>query len=479
MLLSVLTAATVGTLSFVLIDRYVDRKAYEELRITAETIEGQIRPYFGADDARMQAATEALGLINNLRIRVLDPSQRPLIDTDLGGVSVTVGDAEIGQYREFIGRYRQILENQRSGAPRQRVPLQPPPYTPSPEGRIYTIPVQDADDVLGYIEFENRPGLAEEAIAQSRSYLLIAGLAAVAAAVIVGLGMGRRLTGPLLKLGATVKSMEEGDLSIRANIRRKDEIGELAQRVNRMADTIEGNIEALESERDALKAFAQDASHELRTPVTALRTFNELLQRSVEGDADKRKEFLEDSAHQIERLQLIVDALLTLTRFDADLVELNTTRVNLSTLLESIKRSYAILCDEKSLTVDFSSVSGSCEIECDAENMTTALANVFENAAKYSRRGGTIAVSCLDQGNNAIVKIEDNGPGIPEEECEMIFKRFYRARQTQAVEGSGLGLAIAQSIVTAHGGTIAAESSRGRGAVFTIILPHSTEDTAG
>ena len=467
-ILSVVTATAVGIIAFFLIKGFVDRKAEEELRIAAETIERQVRPFFYTQrTAEMRNLIETFGLINNLRIRVLDIQEELLSDTHREGAEPALDP----QMRETFQRDTLQRNTLRFEVPRdddrRAIRVQP-----APEGRLYTLPVREEDGILGYIELRNPPGLVDTTLDKSRAFFVFAGAIAAALAMLIGLIMGKQLTSPILALTNTVGKMREGDLAIRAKIERNDEIGELAGQFNHLAERLQKNFTDLENERDSLKTFAENASHELRTPVTALQTFNELLLGRSGNDPDTRREFLLDSKKQLDRLQSTVQGLLNLTRIDGDLVEIDLEEVTIRELVDETIRCHTQPIAELELRVEQDALPEGARLMCDRIRFVSALSNIVENAIKHSPRNGRIAFACSRDEKATRISITDEGPGIAQSDLPHIFDRFYRAR-TSPYDGSGLGLALADSIIRLHGGTIEVDSAPGAGCTFTIILPAS------
>ena len=479
--LSVVTAALVGVISFALIRSYVTRQAEEQLKLTAESIERQLRPHLrDRETAQLQVLADILSVVNNLRIRTLDGRQRLLTDTHPEGIA---GGRNIAEVFELFDAVREYPPMMLRSPMNSRMP--PPemgrfgggrsadtglPTFAAIDGRVLRLRVQENGGLLGFIELQHPPDLAEQTLSRSRLYLAFAGLAAVAAAVGLGLAMGRRITNPLMSVSSAVRQIEAGNLTVRADVRRSDEIGELATNVNHMADTIESQIDALRKERDSLKAFAENASHELKTPVTALRTFNELLLGKRGDDVESRHEFLIDSQKQLDRLQWIVQALVKMTRLDSAVSELVYEKTDLPELILEVVSGRRGRIEAKHISIDTAENLPRRPILCDRNSIVTALGNIVDNAVTYSPKNGTIRIYAKILGNEIQVGISDEGPGVPDEDLPHIFKRFYRSRQA-AGDGSGLGLALAESIVRAHGGRIAATSSPGGGVKLLVTLP--------
>lgn len=471
-LLSAVTAVAMGVISFTLIRGFVNRQAKEQLEETAERIGEELQPYINDRDlTEMRNLAAALGLINNLRIRVLDGRERLLADTH------TMTDSYRNQIAENLERWgmgRMVFPRLIAGRETRMTPPRPGEMPPARELRI---PVLQDDGVIGYIELENPPDLADRTLRASVTYFGIAGATALIAAVLIGLFMGGRLTSPIRRLTRTMETMQSGDLSIRSDVARNDEIGTLAAGVNAMADTIETHVSELEQERDSLKAFVADASHELRTPVTALRTFHELLSGNAGDDPARRREFLADSASQLERLQWIVQSLLTLTRFDSEVASLTPELLPIRDLVDEALTALEPDIAARRLTVDVHALETNASISCDRQSMVTAITNVIHNAITYSPDGGTIHIAGEQHPLESELVIADSGPGIATDEIPLVTNRFYRSPVSKG-PGSGLGLALTESILRAHHGHLTIQSpwKDGHGTGCILVVPVSETD---
>jgi signal transduction histidine kinase len=340
-----------------------------------------------------------------------------------------------------------------------------------------SVPVTSPGGSLGTVEISSPLNLSGEVLGPMRGAVLFSGLGALAIAVAAGLFIGRTITNPLQSLAGTARSMADGDLSARARTNGRDEIGQLAVQFNAMAESLERSFHDLRSERDSLKRFVADASHELRTPITALATFNELLQGSAAEDRPAREEFLRESQKQLKRLQWITANLLDLSRLDGGIASLSVGLHDAADVVEAAVSGFRARAGEKGVSLEIEPLAAPFKLACDRERLVMALSNVVDNAVKFVQEGGEVRVAVRAQSGQAVFSVSDNGPGIPAEEIPLIFGRFYRGKGTSS-PGAGLGLAIAISIARAHGGSLSVKSTPGSGSLFTLSVPLAATKSA-
>lgn len=244
-----------------------------------------------------------------------------------------------------------------------------------------------------------------------------------------------------------------------------DELGQLAAVFNQ-------TLQRLEDSFKSLKQFTADASHELRTPLTALRSVGEVALRHP-GDAEALRDTLGSMLEEAQRLNDLVDSLLLLARFENGRVSLQLETLAPDEVVAEVGECLSILATEKQQVVEFVRSPG-LVVRSDRMLLRQVVMNVLHNAIRYSPTGSKVTIRSYPQGNDAVIAISDEGPGIAPEHQEKIFDRFYRLDQSrsQLAGGAGLGLAIAKMSLEQLGGSIEVESSLGRGSCFRISLPN-------
>ncbi|MFW0786851.1 HAMP domain-containing sensor histidine kinase [Gordonia sp. CPCC 206044] len=294
--------------------------------------------------------------------------------------------------------------------------------------------------------------------------LLVVGGGGVALAALAGTTVARAGLRPVARLTRAAERVARTQDLTPMPVSGNDELARLTESFNTM-------LRALAESRDQQARLVADAGHELRTPLTSLRTNLELLIASSEPGAPTMPaqdmiELRSDVMAQIEELSTLVGDLVDLAREDAPEVvheEVDLAEV-VSRSLERVRRRRSDVEFQTNLTPWF--VFG------EEHGLNRAVLNVLDNAAKWSPRGRPVEVTLRQIGaGTAELAVADAGPGIPEEDRELVFERFYRSTQSRSMPGSGLGLAIVRQVVTRHGGAVRAEQSELGGALITLTLP--------
>jgi heavy metal sensor kinase len=284
-----------------------------------------------------------------------------------------------------------------------------------------------------------------------------------------GYFLALRLLKPVDSMASKAKEITADRLDQRLPvIRPDDEFGRLAGVFNQ-------TLERLQSSFESLRRFTSDASHELRSPLTAMRSVGEVALRRPLNEAGYR-DTIGSMLEEVGRLSDLVEKLLTLTRNDQ--APMKPESFQLGPLAAETVDDLKVLADEKHQKMTVETAAG-CFVSADRPSLRQAVTNILDNAVKYTPDGGTLFVRVRPAADGTVVfEVEDTGCGIPKEHLENIFERFYRVDSGRSREtgGYGLGLAIARQAVRKNGGRIEVESEPGQGSIFRIILPAEKSD---
>ncbi|MBI5888116.1 MAG: sensor histidine kinase N-terminal domain-containing protein [Deltaproteobacteria bacterium] len=247
------------------------------------------------------------------------------------------------------------------------------------------------------------------------------------------------------------------------------ETDSVAAELKPLAASFNGMLSKLEGSFLRQRQFLSDASHELRTPTTIIKSFCDVtLGRDRAGE--EYKEAIKKIGETVNRMCDIINRILVVSRFDSKTVELKPVRVDIKDVMKDVLRLMESAANNKGVQIDLQGPNLS--IRGDREGLTEVFTNIIENAVKYNRQNGNVDITIGEDAGTAVISVADTGIGIPDDELEKIFDRFYRvdASRGQTV-GSGLGLSIVRTIVEAHGGRIEVKSEQGKGSLFQVFLP--------
>jgi heavy metal sensor kinase len=329
--------------------------------------------------------------------------------------------------------------------------------------RMLTLPVIERGRVIHLVQVAMPLESAEAA--RSRFLLILLSLAPLALGGVAAGGwfLAGRTLAPVDRMVETARKIEAEDLSQRIETgESNDELGRLARVLNDM-------LTRLESSFTAVRHFSADAAHELRTPLTILKGEIEVALRAPRPDEEYRR-VLRSCLEEVDRLSALVQDLLFLARSDSGNMEVGKTPVNLSDVVADVALQLRALAETAGVTFVVAA-STPAWIEGNESMLFRLVFNLGENAVKYTPADGKVEIVLQPDAQNAILEVRDTGPGIPPEEQERIFDRFYRGDPARSRGGTGLGLALARSIVLLHRGHIAIESTTGRGSRFRVVLP--------
>ncbi|MBI4307333.1 MAG: sensor histidine kinase [Chloroflexi bacterium] len=334
------------------------------------------------------------------------------------------------------------------------------------EALYATVPIKRDGRVVGVLRLSYDLGHLEEVKRQLR--LAVGAGTAVAAFLLLGLSLwiADTVARPLRILGQAARHVAQGHFEVRAPMRPRDEVGQLADAFNHMSAR-------LQEAEQARRQFLADVVHELRAPVAGVKAATEALAAGAADAPDLRPQFIQGISREADRLNRLVEDLTQLARFETGTMDLNIVQTDVAALARQVHQRFAPEAERRRVQLDAVSSPDSLLVQGDPDRLAQAMSDLVDNALKFTPSGGAVRIEAGQRPDAVWVKVTDTGVGIPAEELPHVFDRSYRGRHssTAARSGMGLGLAIARGIVEAHGGSIAAESQVGRGSVFTIRLP--------
>ena len=297
-------------------------------------------------------------------------------------------------------------------------------------------------------------------------FLLLVFVLAGGAILAVGCSYFKKQNQVMEQAVSQLQAYLDGDHNARIECDEEGELYRLFHTVNSMAAVLNAHADNELREKEFLKNTISDISYQLKTPLAALNIYNGLLQ---DGDMELSavKEFTDLSEQELDRIEILVQNLLKITKLDAGAIVLEKTTENVADMLRDVELHFAYRAkqEHKELVL-----SGPEEVLlfCDRDWLTEAIDNIVKNALDHTESGDAVHITWKALPNAVQIAVKDNGCGIHPEDLHHIFKRFYRSRFSQDKQGIGLGLPLAKTIVEAHSGTIEVDSELGKGTTFTM-----------
>jgi signal transduction histidine kinase len=307
--------------------------------------------------------------------------------------------------------------------------------------------------------------------------LLLAALLSYAAipALFAAFALAGSITGGLARLTDAVGRMANGETGVRVEVGTADEVGALGAAFNSMAARVEAADRQRRETDEARRALLAAVSHDLRTPLAAIRVMLEAIEDGVVEDLQTVERYHHAMQAEVSRLSTLIDDLFELTRIEAGALRLTMERMDISDLFAETMEAMRAEADRAGVAFSVELAPDLRPLTADTQLVYRVLRNLITNALRHTPPDGSVTLRADEMGEAVAITVADTGEGIAAEDLPHVFERFYRGdkSRSRAGGGAGLGLAIARGIVEAHGGSIRVESAPERGTAFTFTLPRT------
>ncbi len=367
------------------------------------------------------------------------------------------GDAK--RHTELTSDYNEALKGD-SASWRGRIDTKEPIMSVS-------VPIMDGDKIVGVLRYVSSMTLARSLMQSNMMIVIIIGIVILIIATIIGYVMSTRILVPVRDLIKVTREIALGNLNVKAKVYSRDEIGQLAQAVNRMA----GEIELSNKSKND---FISSISHELRTPLTSINGWTETIEDSP-NDEETTKMGLAIISRETKRLTNLVNDLLDFSKLQSHRIELDTALIWLDEFLEALYHQFLPRANQEGVNLRLHLDNQNAMVIGDENRLRQVMINVLDNSFKFvsGRARPEIVIQSHMLDDQVVITVEDNGPGMSSEDLMRVKEKFYKGSSRQS--GTGLGLSIANEIVALHNGTFYIDSIRGVGTKVSVVLPFEKE----
>ncbi|WP_088105423.1 sensor histidine kinase [Halalkalibacter urbisdiaboli] len=326
-------------------------------------------------------------------------------------------------------------------------------------------PIYKGNSFLGSVFVLSSVENIDESLYRLRQMIILSGVGAFFLALGVTIVLSRTLSDPLVQMEHATRKIARGNLETKVAIKTKDETGSLAQAINDLATD-------LKRYRDTRREFFANISHELRTPITYLEGYANVLKKELYQTEEEKEKYLDIIEAEAKHLTRLIEDLFELSKLEEGKITLQEELIDIDEIIENVENRVALKATEKGLTLDIQRLEGTPFLYGDGLRMEQIIYNLLNNAIKYTDKG-SIKVSVNTTSHDVVITIEDTGKGMPKEDLPYIFERFYRIEKSRSREhgGTGLGLAIVKQLVELQGGKIQVSSDLGAGTRFELMFP--------
>ncbi len=327
------------------------------------------------------------------------------------------------------------------------------------------VPIERNGEIIGGIYLAENLSSIDDTVDTIQANLILFSIIILFTIGLISVGISYVITKPITEFTSVARAISKGDFTQRVVVKGIREMKDMGQAFNFMCD----ELNALDEKR---RNFVSDVSHELKTPMAGIKLLCDSLVQADNPDRDTINEFLNDMSEEIDRLTRLIDRLLELSRLDSN-AKINMSQVDMAELCMGVVRSLSKIAREKKIDLNFQCDSDNAVIVVDYDKIYECVYNIVVNAINYTPNFGRVEVRLNIDDVKCVIEVEDNGPGIPDDEKSKVFDRFYRLDDSRAREtgGTGLGLAITKEAVLLHSGSVEVVDAPQRGSIFRITVP--------
>ncbi|AGA68645.1 signal transduction histidine kinase [Desulfitobacterium dichloroeliminans LMG P-21439] len=338
---------------------------------------------------------------------------------------------------------------------------------------LVVVPLKDQSKNLGSVVISSPLSTIKQHVNSILVIALIGAVIGIILATIISVFISRKLVRPLIKMEETAQYIAEGEYGRQIQVASEDEVGRLAHSFNVMSSELKGKIDDIERLDRLRQELLSDVSHELRTPLTVIQGFSEAILDGLVKSKEQEQHYLKLIIDETERLRELVDDLQDLKGLEAINSLDDMDYIVLNKLVQISAERLKHFAESKEIQLNVILPKQQITIWGNSDRLKQVLTNLMDNAIKHSDLNGTISIQLGIENSWAFIAVKDSGPGIPQEELENIWERFYKVDKSRSRRGTGtgLGLSIVKKITEMHGGKVAAESKLGNGTMFTVYFP--------
>jgi signal transduction histidine kinase len=457
-LLTIVTAIILSCFLVIRLRNNVESKISKRLQSNA-ILAGEIfkKAMLEGDIAYIQREAKNLAANLNLRITVIDKQGKVLADSEKDASSME----NHGGRAEFLEAVEKGLGESTRFSQTLNYPM-----------KYVAVRVNDGKEVIGVVRIAVPESEVQLEMHELYRAVILGTAAAICIAAIIAYVMSSGISRPIRQMRKVAGAVAKGQFDKKALVKGNDELGELAQSINAMSDELKLKIERLKYLDTVRTDFVANVSHELKTPLTSIRGFVETLEDGAINDSNSARRFLAIIKKHAQRLGNIIDDLLRLSELESG-GGIKMAELDLKGLIDEIVMGFGHALAVKQQRLSAEASSGDFTIRGDRDRLEQVFVNLIDNAIKYTKEGGRIKLQLAQTDDSVVVAVEDDGIGIPTEDIERVFERFYRVDKARSRElgGTGLGLSIAKHIVLAHNGGICIESEVNKGTKVFVTLP--------